>query len=378
MDPVVYCPLEGIERALESVDDPPLVALWQARLAIELLRHGRSPQAARALALAETLAAPLADDASPQAALVGSWVEGARAADRFFKGGFAEAAERVDQALERWRSQLPEARVLEMTGQAALYRYANFERPAAVQRARAVLQAAQSPPFARFQAHFALATVLGASGMQAPALSHFKRALSAARETGDPFTVGSALIRMAASRAFEAWEQALDGLPDAEVLKQAIVGLHSTIEFWQSRDQHRPLHDMHLMLAELLVEQGRLDEALALWEQHVPAARSPGMQSQWVQHQAHWARRLALAGHAERARALLEPLAELAPALPRGTLIRRAALHHLARTQAALGRREAALHGCRLEAEAVDDILQARQRIRAEFDEADLGELSAL
>ena len=76
-----------------------------------------------------------------------------------------------------------------------------------------------------------------------------------ARETGDPFTVGSALIRMAASRAFEAWEQALDGLPEAEVLKQAIVGLHSTIEFWQSRDQHRPLHDMHLMLAELLVEQ---------------------------------------------------------------------------------------------------------------------------
>lgn len=360
-----YLTLSQIESQLAALPSARERTILWARLAIERYRQGAQDLGLGALRAAESAAAGL--PAEQRDALVESWLVDATVVKLFFTGEFAASAQLSVEALARWGPALPASRRLEMTSRAALHLCAAFRRSEAIVMARRVLADAARTPYAEFQAHLTLGIVCGRAGLGDEGLDHFRRAKNAASASGDAFSVGSVINRMAVLQGFSAWERSFEGTLDGETLKQAIVALRSTIDLWRDRGQHQSLIDQHLLLAQLLVEQGQIDEAMGLWAQHVPVAREQGHAHLWPPHQAHWARRMAMRGQVRLAIPLIEQAEQALPALPQGLLIRRAALHHLAGACAAVGLSAQAARHREAEAAAAVDFETDRRGLQAEL-----------
>lgn len=360
-----YLTLSQIESRLAGYPSARERAILWARMAIERFRQGALDLGHGALEAAESAAAGLPAD--QRDALVESWLVDATVVKLFFTGEFAASAQLSVEALARWGQALPTSRRVEMTSRAALHLCAGFRRSEAIVMAWQALGDEARTPYAEFQAHLTLGIVCGRAGLGDEGLDHFRRAKNAANACGDAFSVGSVINRMAVLQGFSAWERSFEGTLDGETLKQAIVALRSTIDLWRDRGQHQTLIDQHLLLAQLLVEQGQIDEAMSLWAQHVPVAREQGHVHLWPPHQAHWARRMAMRGQLRLATPLVEQAEQALPALPQGLLIRRAALHHLAGACAAVGRATQAAGYRQAEIDAAAAFETDRRALQAEL-----------
>lgn len=125
----------------------------------------------------------------------------------------------------------------------------------------------------RYLALLALATACQYVGIAPRAFALYRLALDAARRGGDERASTATIVRMSHEQAYDALRP--QRAVDAEVLKQAVVGMRSAIQLDEAAGApHDP--DMHFTLAMLLRAQGEAAPALALLQACGPQLNAEG------------------------------------------------------------------------------------------------------
>lgn len=195
-----------------------------------------------------------------------------------------------------------------------------------VRLARAALaRAGAHNSVARYRAHLALATVMQMAGLP-EAFEEYRAAREHARRIHDEIAVAAAFHRMAVAQALKARQLFETGELGADTLRQAIVGVQSSIGMLGDLAPTATTAIENLLLAELYLMQGEFEAATALYEAFLPRARAEGHDAVMVQVPAELALCRARAGRSDEAlelvRAALAAKLDGCDAFALGTLYR--------------------------------------------------------
>ena len=170
---------------------------------------------------------------------------------------------------------------------------------------RALARADAHDDIARCRAHMALASVMQIANLP-EAFDHYRQARDHARRVHDDMAVAASFHRMATAQALAARLAFEEGRLDEEALKQAIVGVQSSLQTLATISPTVTTVIENLMLAELLLMRGDFENASALYERFIPQARREGHLPSMAHSLAGFALCKLRGGRVDEARALLD------------------------------------------------------------------------
>ena len=271
----------GNKVAAPAAESPRLLATLAAidnalRKARTALLAADDAGLARALQAGEQRAVKELPDSHPrrQRALAEFAFERLYAEFVSMRPGFDAAAQQTASLLPAMGSNDLLARVLALRA-FACGRDDQIERQVAV--ARQALGLAPADAFVGLYVHLALAGSLHWIGEFTSTALHFRPALTCARALGEPLLEAFALRNIAVAETKEsrhAWEA---GHATVHMAAQAEASLRGCIHYYLDKTSRRRLTYPWLCVAETLMLQGRFDDALLLYDEHLPAAQADGL-----------------------------------------------------------------------------------------------------
>lgn len=262
--------LERNQAQLEQADDPlARAALLQDR-AVILARIGRLDESAEALAASRASAG----DAPPRrVALRAAYVE---ALQSYFHKRFQPALDALRQVLDDARELADAALVAECESALALFLQREGDVRGAARHARSVIANAAAPTEARYRAQLALASLHQDAHDLQGAMRVYEQMRPTVDALDDEVAHASLLHRIATAHAAHARQLAASGRLDAASVQRAVDALERSIAYTASLREMVPAANDQLLLAEMRILQRRYDEALALYERHLPHAEGEG------------------------------------------------------------------------------------------------------
>ena len=245
------------------------IRLLQDR-AVLLARLGRVAEAERTLADAED---QMPADAPRVLKLRFAYV---RAIDTYFSKRFADAQHKMYAALRGARKSNELSLVAECESALALFMQREGDVRAAVTHARSVLANSDATLEARYRASLALASLHQDAHDHETAYRLYRETHDVVKDLDDEIAMASWLQRAALAKAAHARQSAGCGELDKSGVKQAIADLQQCIQYAaQVPDGPNTTLDQ-LLLAEMYVLQERYQQALALYDLHLPQCEGNG------------------------------------------------------------------------------------------------------
>ena len=242
------------------------IRLLQDR-AVLLARLGRVAEAERTLADAED---QMPADAPRVLKLRFAYV---RAIDTYFSKRFADAQHKMYAALREARKSNELSLIAECESALALFMQREGDVRAAVTHARSVLANADATLEARYRASLALASLHQDAHDHETAYRLYRETHDVVKDLDDEIAMASWLQRAALAKAAHARQSAGCGELDKSGVKQAIADLQQCIEYAAKVPDGPTTTLDHLLLAEMYVLQKRYQQALALYDLHLPQVR---------------------------------------------------------------------------------------------------------
>ena len=245
------------------------IRLLQDR-AVLLARLGRVEEADRTLADAEQQM----PSGAPRALLLRFAY--ARAIGTYFSKRFSDAQRQMYAALGEARQCNEPTLIAECESALALFMQREGDVRAAVSYARSVLASSGATLEARYRASLALASLHQDAHDHETAYRLYRETHDVVKDLDDEIAMASWLHRAALAKAAHARQSAGCGELDSHSVKEAIAALQRGIEYAaQVPDGPAPTLD-YLLLAEMYVLQKRYDQALALYDMHLPQCEGDG------------------------------------------------------------------------------------------------------
>ena len=262
--------LEANERSVAAATHVvDRIRLLQDR-AVLLARLGRVAEAETTLSTAEQ---QLPSDAPAALKLRFAYV---RAIDTYFSKRFADAQRRMFDALSDARRSDEPALVSECESALALFMQREGDVRAAALHARSVLANSQATLEARYRASLALASLHQDAHDHEAAYRLYQQTREVVKDLGDEIAMACSLQRAALSKAAQARQSAGRGQLDARGVSGAIEALQHCIEY-ASQVPDGPATTLdHLLLAEMYVLQKQYENALGLYDAHLPQCEGDG------------------------------------------------------------------------------------------------------
>jgi len=276
--------LEANQRRLDAAASAlERVRVWQDR-AVLFCRLGRLDDADAAIRSAHAVAAA---ELPAELRLRFDFVGSIRS---YFAKHFGEALAGMRAAHERARLACAPSLVAECESALALFSQREGDVRAAARYARAVLDAAEAPPDARYRAYLALGSLHQDAYEYEEAARLYQEAEPLVRALDDDIATASWLQRAALTQASHARQAAALGELDGATLKAAVAALEKSIDFAQRTASGSATRLDQLMLAEMMVLQKRHREALALYDAHLGDVEGDGFMHEVTAAQADRAR----------------------------------------------------------------------------------------
>ena len=245
------------------------IRLLQDR-AVLLARLGRVAEAKRTLSEAEK---QMPADAPRLIKLRFAYV---RAIDAYFSKRFADAQYQMYQALHEARKSNALSLIAECESALALFMQREGDVRAALAHARSVLANSDATLEARYRASLALASLHQDAHDHETAYRLYRETHDVVKVLDDEIAMASWLQRAALAKAAHARQSAGLGELDKSGVKQAIVDLQRCIEYAAQVPDGPTTTLDQLLLAEMYVLQKRYDQALALYDLHLPQCEGDG------------------------------------------------------------------------------------------------------
>lgn len=245
------------------------IRLLQDR-AVLLARLGRVTEAERTLSEAET---QMPADAPRLLKLRFAYV---RAIDTYFSKRFVDAQQKMYAALREARSSNEPSLVAECESALALFMQREGDVRAAMTHARSVLANSDATLEARYRASLALASLHQDAHDHETAYRLYRETHDVVKDLNDEIAMASWLQRAALAKAAHARQAAGAGEIDKSGVKQAIADLQKCIEYAAQVPDGPTTTLDHLLLAEMYVLQKRYQQALALYDLHLPQCEGDG------------------------------------------------------------------------------------------------------
>jgi tetratricopeptide (TPR) repeat protein len=245
------------------------IRLLQDR-AVLLARLGRVDEAERTLSDAES---QMPADAPGLLKLRFAYV---RAIDAYFSKRFADAQDQMYSALREARKSHALSLIAECESALALFMQREGDVRAAVAHARSVLANSDATLEARYRASLALASLHQDAHDHETAYRLYRETHDVVKDLDDEIAMASWLQRAALAKAAHARQSAGSGELDKSGVKQAIADLQRCIAYAAQVPDGPTTTLDQLLLAEMYVLQKRYDQALALYDQHLPQCEGDG------------------------------------------------------------------------------------------------------
>ena len=245
------------------------IRLLQDR-AVLLARLGRVAEAERTLSDAED---QMPSDAPRLLKLRFAYV---RAIDTYFSKRFADAQQKMYAALREARKLNDPSLIAECESALALFMQREGDVRAAVTHARSVLANSGAPLEARYRASLALASLHQDAHDHETAYRLYRETHDVVKDLDDEIAMASWLQRAALAKAAHARQSAGTGEVDVAGVKQAIADLQQCIEYAQQVPDGPTTTLDQLLLAEMYVLQKRYQQALSLYDAHLPQCEGDG------------------------------------------------------------------------------------------------------
>ncbi len=245
------------------------IRLLQDR-AVLLARLGRVAEAERTLADAEN---QMPADAPRVLKLRFAYV---RAIDTYFSKRFADAQHKMYAALRDARKSNELSLVAECESALALFMQREGDVRAAVTHARSVLANSDATLEARYRASLALASLHQDAHDHETAYRLYRETHDVVKNLDDEIAMASWLQRAALAKAAHARQSAGCGELDRSGVKQAIADLQQCIEYAAQIPDGPTTTLDHLLLAEMYVLQKHYQQALELYDLHLPQCEGEG------------------------------------------------------------------------------------------------------
>jgi tetratricopeptide (TPR) repeat protein len=200
----------------------------------------------------------------------------AHAIARYFAKHFSDACQQMNEVLAHASAQPDAELVSECESALALFLAREGDVRAAARHARAVLARAASPLEARYRASLALASLHHEARDYEEAVRLYRETRDFVRDLGDDIAVASWMHRSALSQAAHARQAAASNELDPKMLSQAVAALEESIAYAEKLPDAPDISLNHLLLAEMRVLEQRYRDAIALYDNHLPAAEGDG------------------------------------------------------------------------------------------------------
>jgi tetratricopeptide (TPR) repeat protein len=262
--------LDANQSLLAATSDPLERARRLQDRVVLLARLGRAEQAR------EVLENALRELPADVPAAVRLRYDYASAIRMYFAKRFADARVVMLEVAERARHDADLALVGECESALALFMQREGDVRAAARFARGVLGNREATLESRYRAFLALGTLHQDAYDYEEAARLLREAEGVVRELGDDIAMSSWLQRSALTHAAHTRQAAALGELEARALYAAVEALQKSIAFASGLPGGPDTTLDHLLLAEMRVLQRRYDEALALYEAHLPSAEGEG------------------------------------------------------------------------------------------------------
>ena len=194
----------------------------------------------------------------------------------YFGLRFAEASADMRRVLEDARYDCHLALLSECESALALFLQREGDARGAVRFARAVLANDEATDEARYRALLSLASLHENAGDFAAAARLYDEMQAPLSAMGDDIATASWRSRSACNRAGQLRLSAVRGTLDPGELAATIAALRDSIAFASALAASVQRAIEHLALAEMQMLAGRYDEALAVYDAHLPGAEANG------------------------------------------------------------------------------------------------------
>ncbi|HVG05967.1 MAG TPA: hypothetical protein VM937_13600 [Burkholderiaceae bacterium] len=241
-----------------------------------------------------------------------------RAILTYFSKRFVDAQHKMYAALREARNCSEHSLVAECESALALFMQREGDVRAAVAHARSVLANSKATPEARYRASLALTSLHQDARDHETAYRLYRETHGVVKDLDDEIAMASWLQRAALAKAEHARQSAGCGKLDTSGVKQAIADLQQSIEYAAKVPAGPTTTLDHLMLAEMYALQKRYQQALALYDAHLPRSEGDGFMHECTAAMADRANCLLQLGETDagyaQAVAALRRLDESAPA----------------------------------------------------------------
>lgn len=262
--------LEKNERSVASAQHAiERIRLLQDR-AVLLARLGRVAEAEQALLTAEQ---QMPADAPQSLSLRFDYV---RAIDTYFSRRFGDAQRRMAETLRQARQSDEQALVAECESALALFMQREGDIRGAASHARSVLANSDATPEVRYRATLALAALYQDAHDHETAYRLFRETYEVVKSLDDEIAMASWLHRTALAKAAHARQSSSCAEFDSDAVKQAIAGLKDSIAYSAQLPFGPTMVLDQLLLAEMYALQERYQQALALYDAHLPQCEGDG------------------------------------------------------------------------------------------------------
>jgi tetratricopeptide (TPR) repeat protein len=259
------------QQLVDTARDPLVRARHQQDRVVLLARLGRVEQAR---ALLETAMSEVPADAPAALRLRFDYASAIRL---YFAKRFDDARTTMLDVAERARlADGDMALVGECESALALFMQREGDVRSAASYARAVLANRAATPESRYRAFLALGSLHQDAYDYEEASRLYREAEGLVRQLDDEIAMASWLKRSALTQAAHARQAAALGELDARTLANAVDALKKSIAFAKGLAEGPEAVLDHLLLAEMYVLQRRYNDALALYDAHLPSADGEG------------------------------------------------------------------------------------------------------
>ncbi len=259
------------QQLVDAARDPLVRARHLQDRVVLLARLGRVEEAR---ALLETALSETPADAPAALRLRFDYVSAIRL---YFAKRFDDARTSMLDVAERARHADGDmALVGECESALALFTQREGDIRAAASYARAVLANRAATPESRYRAFLALGSLHQDAYDYEEASRLYREAEGLVRQLDDEIAMASWLKRSALTQAAHARQAAALGELDARTLANAVDALKKSIAFAKGLEEGPEAMLDHLLLAEMYVLQRRYNDALALYDAHLPSADGEG------------------------------------------------------------------------------------------------------
>ena len=199
-----------------------------------------------------------------------------RAINTYFSKRFGDAQRNMLEVLREARESKEPTLIPECESALALFMQREGDVRAAAFYARSVLANSDAPLEARYRASLALASLHQDSHDHETAYRLYRETHEVVKSLDDEIAMASWLQRTAVAKAAHARQSAGCREPDVQSVKDAIAALRQCIAYaGQVPDGPTTVLD-HLLLAEMHVLQKRYEQALELYDAHLPHCEGDG------------------------------------------------------------------------------------------------------